>query len=269
MTLLEDWLKTLQTYDSDLKLMETAFTHGSIKGLGHVVDDYQRLEFLGDAVIDIIVSDKLYNMGQYPEEDLTELRSLLVKEKPLAELCDRMQMSSLVRRAGVALSPKMKSDVVEAFFAVIYLEKGIKKVREVWDLMMEKTGFEKEVINNYLNKGNEELEGLTPEQIEEREKLLEYYALLEIKTNQNAKNVLQQLFQKKYGSAYILPNYEDFDKEGPDNAPIFTVRLSESLSINGKAYELKVEGFASKFKHAQIKAAEKACDILYLPYNKI
>lgn len=267
--MIEDWLKALQIHDIDLKLMETAFTHGSYKGLGHNVDDYQKLEFLGDAVIDIIVSDKLYNMGQYPEGDLTELRSLIVKEKPLAELFDMMQMSLLVRSAGVVLSPKMKSDFVEAFFAVIYLEKGIEKCREVWDLIMEKTGFEEEVITNYLNKGKEEVEGLTSEQIEEREKLVEYYDLLNIKTNQNAKNVLQQLFQKKYGSAYLLPNYNNFDREGPDNAPTFTVRLIESLIINGKTYDVKTEGISSKFKHAQIKAAEKACDILYLPYNKI
>ncbi len=269
MTKLEDWLKTLQIYDIDLELMETAFTHGSIKGLGQNVDDYQKLEFLGDAVIDIIVSDNLYNIGQYPEEDLTELRSLLVKEKPLVELFERMQMSPLVRRVGVDLSPKMKSDVVEAFFAVIYLKKGIKKCREVWDLIMEKTGFEEEVIKNYLNKGKEELKGLTSEQIEEREKLLEYYVLLGIKTNQNAKNVLQQLFQKKYRSPYILPDYDEFNKEGADNDATFTVRLNESISINRKTYDLKVEGVASKLKHAEIKAAEKACDILYLPYNKI
>jgi len=267
--MLGDWLKSLQIYDIDLKLMETAFTHGSYRGLGHIVDDYHRLEFLGDAVIDIIVSDKLYNMGQYTEGDLTELRSLIVKEKPLAELFDKMQMSSLVRHAGVDLSPKMKSDVVEAFFGVIYLEKGIKKCCEVWDLMMKKTGFEEEVINNYLNKGKEELVGLSLEQIGEREKLLEYYDLLEIKTNQNAKNVLQQLFQKKYSDPNLLPKYDDFDKEGPDNATTFTVRLNESISINGKTYELKVEGVASKLKHAEIKASEKACDILYLPYNKI
>ena len=54
---------------------------------------------------------------------------------------------------------------------------------------MKKTGFEEEVINNYLDKGKEELKGLTQEQIKEREGLLEYYALLKIKTNQNAKNV--------------------------------------------------------------------------------
>ena len=269
MTILEDWLKKLQINDIDLKLMETAFTHGSYKGLGYNVEDYQRLEFLGDAVIDIIVSDKFYNMGQYSEGDLTELRSLIVKEKPLAELFDMMQMSLLVRSAGVVLSPKMKSDFVEAFFAVIYLEKGIKKCCKIWDLMMEKTGFEEDIISNYLNKGKEELVGLSLEQIGEREKLLEYYDLLKIKTNENAKNVLQQLFQKKYGSAFLLPNYDDFDKDGPDNAPTFTIRLTESISINEKTYELKVEGIASKLKHAQIKAAEKACDILYLPYNKI
>jgi len=269
MTLLEEWLKRLQITDIDLHLMEIAFTHGSYKGLGYNVEDYQRLEFLGDAVIDIIVSDKFYNLGQYSEGDLTELRSLLVKEKPLSEIFDRMQMSSLIRCAGVSLSHKMKSDVVEALFAVIYLEKGIEKCREVWDLIMEKTGFEEEVINNYLNKSKEELEGLTPEQIKEREELLKYYALLEIKTNQNAKNVLQQLYQKKYRSPHLLPDYDDFDKEGPDNDLTHTVRLNETISINGKTYELKTQGAAKKLKHAQIKAAEKACDIIYLPYNKI
>ncbi len=65
MTKLEDSLNRLQIHDIDLKLMETAFTHGSYKGSPHDVDDYQRLEFLGDDLIDIIVSDKFYNMGQY------------------------------------------------------------------------------------------------------------------------------------------------------------------------------------------------------------
>jgi len=178
-------------------------------------------------------------------------------------------MSPLVRRAGVSLSSGMKSDVVEAFFAVIYLEKGIKKCREVWDMMMEKAGFEEKVINNYLYKGKEELKGLTQEQIKEREGLLEYYALLKIKTNQNAKNVLQQLFQKIYKSPDLLPDYTNFDKEGPDNTPTFTVRLNESISIRGKTYELKVEGVAGKQRIAEIKAAEKACDLIYLRCNKI
>ncbi|MEE9379048.1 MAG: ribonuclease III domain-containing protein [Candidatus Lokiarchaeia archaeon] len=269
MITLENWLKKLQVREIDLGLMETAFAHRSYKGLGYAIDDYERLEFLGDTVIDLIVSDKFYNIGQYSEGDLTELRSLLVKEKPLAELFDKMEMSPLVRRAGVSLSPGMKSDVVEAFFAVIYLEKGIKKCREVWDIMMEKTGVEEEVINNYLIKGKEELKGLTQEQIKEREGLLEYYALLKIKTNQNAKNVLQQLFQKEYKSPDLLPDYNDFDKEGPANEPTFTVRLNESISIRGKTYKLKVKEFAGKQRIAEIKAAEKACDLIYLRYNKI
>ncbi len=269
MTTLENWLKNLQVFEIDLKLMETAFTHSSCRGLGYTIDDYERLEFLGDAVIDLIVSDKFYNKGQYSEGDLTELRSNLVKEKPLAILFDKMDMSPLVRRAGVSLSSGMKSDIVEAFFAVIYLEKGFKKCREIWDLMMEKTCFEEEVINNYFNKGKEELKGLTREQIKEREELQDYYTKLKIQTNQNAKNVLQQLFQKKYGSPHILPDYSDFDKEGPDNDPIFTVRLNESISISGKKYELKVEGIGSKLKIAEIKAAEKACDLIFLRYNRI
>ncbi|MHA1377846.1 MAG: ribonuclease III domain-containing protein [Candidatus Helarchaeota archaeon] len=268
MTLLKDWLKNLQVYDIDLKLMETAFTHGSYKGLGHEVDDYEKLEFLGDAVIDLIVSDKLYNKGHFSEGDLTELRSLLVKEKPLAALFDKMKLSSLVRGAVASLTPSIKSDVVEAFFAVIYLEKGIKKCREVWDLMMDKTGFEEEVIKNYIDRGKEKLKGLTQEQLKERENLISYYKELGIKANLNARNVLEQLFAKIYRSPERPPKFEDFVKQGPDHSPTFTVRLNETITIKGKTYHLIVEGTAISKKIAAIKAAEKACDILYLLYNK-
>ncbi len=266
MTTLEEWLTTLHLDDLDSTLLETAFTHSSYKGLGFNGEDYDRLEFLGDAVIDIIVSKKLYTIGKYDEGDLTELRSLFVKEKPLADLFDKMEISSLVRRAGTSLTQKMKSDVVEAFFAVIYLEKDLIKCREVWDLMMDRTGFEEEVIYDFENKGKKDLEGLTPEQIVERNELFKIYEIFGIKTNQNARNVLQQLFTKMY---ITLPDYKDYDPEGQDHAPTYIVRLNETITLKRKTYHLNVEGVASKLKHAQIKAAEKACDILYLPYIKI
>ena len=62
MTKLSDWLDALKINQIDLNLMETAFTHGSYRGLGNVVEDYQRLEFLGDAVINLVVSDKIYKI---------------------------------------------------------------------------------------------------------------------------------------------------------------------------------------------------------------
>lgn len=266
---IEKWLKELQVYDLDMELLETAFTHGSYRGLGQEVNDYERLEFLGDAVIDLIVSDKFYSLGQYSEGDLTELRSQFVKEKPLAELFDRLEMSHLVRYAGTTLTRRMKSDVVESFFAVLYLEKNLKKCREVWDFIMKKTGLEEQVISNYFSREQEKLEGLTQAQIEERDKLLEYYDILDIKTNQNAKNVLQQLFQKIYRSPQLIPDYYESDPEGPENKPIHTVRLTETISIKGKTYHLNVKGIANKKTTAEIKAAEKACDLLYLPYIKI
>ena len=210
MTTLEEWLATLHLDGIDSTLMETAFTHSSYKGLGLNVEDYDRLEFLGDAVIDLIVSDKFFTIRKNDEGDLTELRSRFVKEKPLADLFDKMEISSLVRRAGTSLTPRIKSDVVEAFFAVIYLEKGVKKCREVWGLMMDRTGFEAEIISDYENRRKEELEGLTPEQTEERKELLKIYDLFDIKTNQNARNVLEQLFAKYHKS---LPDFNDYKLE--------------------------------------------------------
>ena len=172
-------------------------------------------------------------------------------------------------RSVASLTTSMKSDIVEAFFAVIYLEKGIEKCREVWDLMMERTGLEEEVIDNIRTRGQEELESLTSEQIEERRVLRSYYDFLDIKINQNARNVLQQLFQKMYKSSDNLPDYNDFTKEGSDKCPTYTVRLNETISIKGNIYELKFDGVASKLKEAEIKAAEQVCDLLHLPYNKI
>ena len=135
-----------------------------------------------------------------------------------------------------------------------------------FDLMMDITGLEEEVINNYLNRGKEELEGLTPEQNEERAILNKIYEIFDIKTNQNARNVLEQLFAKKYRP---LPVFNDYDREGQEHTPTFTVRLNETITLKGKIYHLNIEGVASKLKHTQIMAAEKACDIIYLPYNKI
>ncbi|MBD3228185.1 MAG: hypothetical protein GF329_08345 [Candidatus Lokiarchaeota archaeon] len=266
---LKNWLETLHVGEIDMILLENALTHGSYKSIDLKADDYQRLEFLGDAVIDIIVSDKLYGIGKYSEGDLTELRSLMVKEKPLADLFDMMEMESLVRSFNISLTPGIKSDIVEAFFAVLYLEKGIKKCRQIWDLMMEKTGLEEKVIDNYLNKGKEDLDGLSPEEVEQIIDLRDFYDSLDIKTNQNARNVLEQLFNKIYSSPDRLPNFDEFDKKGPDHAPIFTVRLNESITIKGKTFNLRVKGRAGSLKRAQMKAAEKACDILHLSYNKI
>ncbi len=131
---------------------------------------------------------------------------------------------------------------------------------------MDRTGFEAEVISDYENREKEELEGLTPEQTEKRKELLKMYDLFDIKTYQNARNVLEQLFAKYHKP---LPDFTDYKPEGRDHAPIFMVKLNETITLKGKTYILNVEGVASKLKHAQIKAAEKACDILYLPYNKI
>ena len=129
--------KTLDIKFANQDLIKQAFIHRSYLNENRVceLDHNERLEFLGDAVLDIIVSDKLYNTGQFSEGDLTELRSQLVKEQPLAKLFDNLEMAPLVRSAGISISTSVKSDIVEAFFAVIYLDKGIKKCQEVFSCL--------------------------------------------------------------------------------------------------------------------------------------
>jgi len=208
-------------------------------------------------------------MGEFSEGHLTELRSQLVKEKLLAQIFDKMQLSPLVRHNSTPISKKVKSDIVEAFFGCLYLTNGLKKSFKVWNLIMEKTGFEKDLFDNFFNHHDNESKDLTPEEIEEKKRLTAYYDSKGINRNQNAKNVLQELFQAYYKPLKIYPNYFLIEERGPDHSKTFKVALKESIKLLGKTYWLKVEAEAKKKSHAEIKASEKACDIIYLSYNKI
>ncbi|MBD3353036.1 MAG: hypothetical protein GF364_16265 [Candidatus Lokiarchaeota archaeon] len=271
---LMEWLKQFKIEDINLDLLNTAFTHRSIKGLRQSYkieerdDDYERLEFLGDAVLDLVVSDKLYNRVPLSEGNLTVLRSRMVNEKTLGDLFDALKMKPFVRSALPKLSQKVKCDILESFFAVIYIEKGFRRCQEVWDLIMKKTKIEDTLLSSHLDTESIENDQLTPSQIEERKTLRRYYESIEIKTDQNARNVLEQLFAKVYGDPSMLPDFNDFEKTETVDGPRFIVRLNETIILLEKKYYLHTEGVARRYKLAQIRAAEKACDMIYLPYTK-
>lgn len=122
------------------KLLYTAFTHSSYandhreKGLEHL----ERLEFLGDAVIELIVSDYLYKeYTNLPEGQLTKMRAAAVREETLAQLAieNNLQQFILLGKGEEQSDGRNRvsllCDVFEAFIGAIYLDSGIEKARNL------------------------------------------------------------------------------------------------------------------------------------------
>ncbi len=116
----------------------TALTHSSFANELHDGTKYnERLEFLGDSVLSIVVSDYIYlNCPELPEGKLTKLRAALVCEKTLYVYAKKIHLGSYIRlsrgekRTGGDDRPSILSDAFEALIAAIYLDGGIEPARE-------------------------------------------------------------------------------------------------------------------------------------------
>ena len=116
----------------DEKLLKTALTHKSVKGGAN----NERLEFLGDAVMDLVIGDYLFHkFSRLSEGDLSKLRAALVNEKSFAELAKYLNLGQLINISpaeehnGGRLKASILSDAFEALMGAIYLESGFDAVR--------------------------------------------------------------------------------------------------------------------------------------------
>ncbi|EUJ33445.1 ribonuclease III [Listeria floridensis FSL S10-1187] len=121
----------------ELSLLQTAFTHSSYvnEHRKEHLKDNERLEFLGDAVLELTVSDYLFK--KYPdmaEGQMTKMRAAIVCEPSLVEFADSVHFSKYVRlgkgeeKAGGRTRPALLADVFEAFIGALYLDNGLQKV---------------------------------------------------------------------------------------------------------------------------------------------
>jgi ribonuclease-3 len=108
------------------ELLERALTHPSLQE----DEDYERLEFLGDAVLDLAIAELLFErMPDRAEGELTEMRSLLVSRRTLAEVGTRLRLGDWLRYGGNlagrdSLPRSVLGNVVEALLAAVYLDLG-------------------------------------------------------------------------------------------------------------------------------------------------
>ena len=116
------------------KLIKEALTHSSYANEHNTVC-YERLEYLGDAVLEIVCSDYLYSKTKLSEGEMSRLRSLYVCENALYEYSKEVNLSKYILLGnGVTEANKtIIADVFEACMAVIYLENGLSKVKKLFN----------------------------------------------------------------------------------------------------------------------------------------
>lgn len=122
----------------NIQLLKTAVTHSSYANEAkNGMKCNERLEFLGDAVLSIVVSDYIFkNCPKLPEGELTKLRASLVCEKSLSvyaksvNLGDVLLLSRGERHSGGAQRPSILADAFEAVIAAIYLDGGMESARK-------------------------------------------------------------------------------------------------------------------------------------------
>ncbi|MFY9638440.1 MAG: ribonuclease III [Methanobacterium sp.] len=129
-------LKEFSIKPNNLHLYELAFIHESYSNENSISECYERLEFLGDAVLDLVVSEFLYNMdSNLTEGQLTRIRSNYVCKKALYIYSMEIGLDKYIKLGSdLNLSRReidsIISDVFESFIGAIYLDLGLTSVKE-------------------------------------------------------------------------------------------------------------------------------------------
>lgn len=207
-------------------LLNEALTHSSYANehKSQHIKYNERLEFLGDSVLSIVVSDYIYkNCPELPEGELTKLRASLVCEKSLYEFAKKIDLGKYLvlskgeRNNGGADRPSILSDAFEALIAAIYIDGGIAPAsKHILSFVIPAIkNSKKKKINDY-------------------------------------KTTLQEIIQKNPGEKleYVLVK-----ESGPDHNKHFVVEVHLNSNVIGKG------GGRSK-KEAEQQAAREALELM-------
>lgn len=122
-------LDDLKIVPNDKKLYETAFTHTSYANENNVIS-YERLEYLGDAVLELVISEYLYKKTNENEGEMTKLRAHYVCEDALYEYSLKLKLNDYLRLGhgednnGGKYRKAIVADIYEAFTGAIFLDQG-------------------------------------------------------------------------------------------------------------------------------------------------
>lgn len=143
---------------NDVNLLKEALTHPSYAN-EHFTQHNQRLEFLGDAVIELAMSTYLYNKyRKFDEGDMTKRRAQSVCEEALVIFADKFNLSEFIllghgeELKGGRSRPAAIADAFEAIFGAIYVDQGFKKALEVFERIVIPYLTEVTIIQDYKTK---------------------------------------------------------------------------------------------------------------------
>lgn len=210
----------------DKSLLSLALTHSSYANeTGNQTKCNERLEFLGDSVLSIIVSDYIYKHFETPEGELTKLRASLVCEEALFDFAREINLGNYIKLGkgeqnnGGNKRPSILSDAFEALIAAMYLDGGIEPAR------------------NFVLR-------FVKEDLIDRKKI----------SFKDYKTELQEVIQKNPEEKIV---YVLTDEQGPDHDKTFTVSIElNSLSI--------ASGKGRTKKAAEQAAAKEALKLMGL-----
>lgn len=182
--------EALQYQFQDINLLNLSLTHASIANTR--LDSYERLEFLGDAILGMIVCEMLYH--RFPEStegELTRLKSILVSRNTCAFICEEQQLNQfillgkgLLQNNNIPVS--IQGGVIEAIVAAVYFDGGLEPTRTI--------------VKRWM-----------ASQLD---------AIIDDNHGENYKSLLQQYAQKHTGET---PQYQLLDEEGPDHDKSFHI----------------------------------------------
>lgn len=199
------------------KLFDTAFTHTSYANEENT-ESYERLEYLGDAVLEMVMSEYLYNNTNYSEGEMTKKRAHYVCENALYEYSLKLKLNEYLKLGkgeeenGGKFRKAIVADIFEAFMGALFLDQGIEAVEK----------FMKTYIYPMIENG-------------------------EIESFHDYKSVLQELVQTDKRSL----NYTIINEEGPAHNKTFTAEVKIDDIVYGV-------GTAHSKKEAEQEAAKDA-----------
>jgi ribonuclease-3 len=206
----------------DLRLLEAALTHAS--GVQHRLSSNERMEFLGDAILGMVVCERLFQQyPEYSEGELTKIKSVVVSRDTCARLSDALELSDhLILGKGMAADPTVPRSVLAAAFeslvAAIYLDGGMPAAEQF-------------ILAHVA---------------------AEIEAAVSCEFGGNFKSLLQQLAQREHG---VTPNYLLLDEKGPDHSKCFKV----AAQIGGRRF---AAAWGKSKKESEQRAAHNAINQL-------
>lgn len=207
---------------SNIELLIVAFTHRSYlnEHKKSVKEHNERMEFLGDAVLELVVTEHLYLNYIEPEGLLTNWRSALVRTESLSEaaiklnLEDYLRLSRGEKNGSERARRQIMANVLESVIGAIYLDRGYESAKKFVEANV----------------------------------LIKLEAILEHDKWRDAKSHLQEVVQSVDG---VTPSYKVLEEEGPDHDKIFTIGVFVGENVKGK-------GYGSSKQIAQQQAAQEA-----------